>query len=78
MSNQPPLKYMQSACCGYRPMAVRNRAAFHLCLWGGLFMFCIPWLAIPFLPKHLRCSQCGHPCAVRPVEGWSDVGSSSS
>ena len=62
------LKQMESVCCGYRPIAVRNRAAFHLCFWFGLFTLGLLWLAIPFLPKHLRCSQCGHPCAVRPFD----------
>ncbi|MCY4434026.1 MAG: hypothetical protein OXE45_10190 [bacterium] len=47
---------------------MRNQAAFHLCLGGGLFLFFLPWLAIPLLPKHLGCSECGNLRAVRPAD----------
>ncbi len=46
-------------CGGSNGRIQRDRLAFHICLWVGMFVFGIGLLILPFLPKRVYCTACG-------------------
>ncbi len=46
-------------CNGTRMRIQRDKTAFHVILWGGLFFFGVAWVILPFLPKRTYCAACG-------------------
>ena len=46
-------------CQSTNKVLQRDKLSFHIILWGGLFVFGLAWIILPFLPKKVYCASCG-------------------